>query len=77
MATNETNKGKCSEIIFKGEKKKQRAIKKEKKLNSNGKKPYLKKNEGCFLFPNFKPTSKQTKIQKLERNTFFIILNIF
>ncbi len=35
------------------------------------KKPYLKKNEFCLLFPNFKHTSNQTKIQKLNRNTFF------
>jgi hypothetical protein len=25
---------------------------------------YIYKNEVCFLFPNFKPVSNQTKIQK-------------
>jgi hypothetical protein len=34
---------------------KQRAKEREKK-------PYLKKNEVCLLFPNFKPASNQTKI---------------
>ncbi len=35
------------------------------------KKPYLtKKNEVCFLFPNFKAASNQTKIKKV----FLIIL---
>jgi hypothetical protein len=38
--------------------------------------PYLKKNEVCLLSTNFKPTSNQTKIQKLKRNTLFILLNI-
>jgi len=40
-------------------KKQNREQKKEKK------KPYLKKKtEVCLLFPNFKPASNQTKIQK-------------
>jgi hypothetical protein len=39
-------------------KKQNREQKKEKK------KPYLKKNEVCLLFPNFKPASNQTKIKK-------------
>jgi len=40
-------------------KKQNREQKKEKK------KPYLKKKkEVCFLFPNLKPASNQTKIKK-------------
>jgi hypothetical protein len=35
--------------------------------------PYLKKNEVCLLSTNFKPTSNQTKIQKLKRNTLFLL----
>jgi len=41
------------------------------------KKPYLKKNEVLLLSPNFKPTSNQTKMQKLKKKHFLsIILNV-
>jgi len=43
--------------MTKNKKQKQRAKEREKK-------PYLKKKEVCLLFPNFKPASNQTKIQK-------------
>jgi len=37
------------------------------------KKPYLEeKNEVCLLFPNFKPASNQTKIQKKFKIIFII-----
>jgi len=45
--------------------KQNREQKKEKK------KPYLKKKEVCLLFPNFKPASNQTKIQKFFKNYFY------
>jgi hypothetical protein len=48
-------------------KKQNREQKKEKK------KPYLKKkNAVCLLFPNFKPTSNETKIQKFLKIIFII-----
>jgi hypothetical protein len=46
-------------------KKQNKEQKKEKKNHT------WKKNEVCFLFPNFKPASNQTKIQKV----FFNYLN--
>jgi hypothetical protein len=48
METNETRKGKYSKII----------LKIEKKLINIEEKPYLKKNEVCFLSPNVKLASK-------------------
>jgi hypothetical protein len=33
----------------------------------------LKENEVWFLSPNFKPASKQTKIQKLKRKFLFFL----
>ncbi len=39
------------------------------------KKPYLKKNEVCLYFPNFKLASNQTKIQKFLK-TILIIKHI-
>jgi hypothetical protein len=35
----------------------------------------LQKNEVCLLSPNFKPTSNQTKMQKVKKHFIFIILN--
>jgi hypothetical protein len=66
METNETNKGKYSKtLLIKEKKKKQnREQTKEKKNYSNEMKTYLKKNVICVVSSNFKPTSKQTKIQK-------------
>jgi len=57
-------------------KKQNREQKKEKKTYSNEKKPYLKQNEVCLLFPNFKPTSNQTKVQKFKINTLFLLYKI-
>jgi len=37
----------------------------------------LKKNEVCLISPNFKPTFKQTKNQKLKRNTLLYYAKIF
>ncbi len=82
MKINKTRKGKYNKIILKEKRKKQ--ITKEKKQNrepkkrkkkayNNEKKPYLKKNEVCLITPNFKPASKQTKNQKLKRNTLFLL----
>jgi hypothetical protein len=48
---------------------KSRWQKTKNKTNSkrNGKKTILEKtNEVCLLFPNFKPASNQTKIQKVS-----------
>jgi len=82
MKINETRKGKYNKLILKEKRKKQITEKKkqnreqkkrEKKTYSNGKKPYLKKNEVCLISPNFKPASKQTKNQKLKRNTLFLL----
>jgi hypothetical protein len=82
MKINETRKGKYNKIILKEKRKKQITAKKkqnreqkkrEKKTYSNEKKPYLKKNEVCPLFPNFKHASKQTKIQKFKGNTLFLL----
>jgi len=47
-------------------KKQNREQKKEKKNHTR------KKNEVCLLFPNFKPASNQTKIQKLLKIIFII-----
>ncbi len=64
METNETRKGKYSEIILKEKKitkkkkpNKEQKIRKNKSYN-NEEKPYLKKNEVCLLSPNFKLASK-------------------
>jgi hypothetical protein len=46
-------------------KKQNREQKKEKK-NHTG-----KKKKVCFLFPNFKPASNQTKIQKKKIKNYF------
>jgi len=51
-------------------KKQNREQKKEKKNHT------CKKNEVCLLFPNFKPASNQTKIQKKKKIIIFIIKNI-
>ncbi len=37
------------------------------------KKTKLEKEWGFSSFPNFKPTSNQTKIQKLKRSTLFLL----
>ncbi len=64
METNETRKGKYSKIILKEKKitKKKKPNKEQKirknKIYNNEEKPYLKKNEVCFLSPNFKLASK-------------------
>jgi hypothetical protein len=47
-------------------KKQNREQKKEKKNHT------WKKNEVCLLFPNFKPASNQTKIQKKKLIIFII-----
>ncbi len=47
-------------------KKQNREQKKEKKNHT------WKNNEVCLLFPNFKPASNQTKIQKKKLITFTI-----
>jgi hypothetical protein len=47
--------------------------KRKKKTYNNEKTPYLQKNEVCLLSPNFKPTSNQTKMQKVKRNTLFLL----
>jgi hypothetical protein len=64
METNETRKGKYSEIILKEKKfqkwRNQIKSKKEEKIKLTNieEKPYLKKNEVCLLSPNFKLASK-------------------
>ncbi len=47
-------------------KKQNREQKKEKKNHT------WKKNEVCILYPNFKPASNQTKIQKFFKIIFII-----
>jgi hypothetical protein len=47
-------------------KKQNREQKKEKKKTI-----LEKKKEVCLLFPNFKPASNQTKIQKFFKNYFY------
>jgi len=77
----ETKKGKYSKIILKEtrqkmtkkRKKQNREQKRKKKTYNNEKTPYLQKNEVCLLSPNFKPTSNQTKMQKVKRNTLFLL----
>jgi hypothetical protein len=45
--------------------------KKQNKEQKKQKKTMLEKtNEVCLLFPNFKPASTQTKIQKFLKNYF-------
>ncbi len=47
--------------------------KKQNREQNKEKKTILeKKNEVCLLFPNFKPASNQTKIQKFLKNIFII-----
>ncbi len=50
-------------------KKQNREQKKEKKNHT------WKKNEVCLLFPNFKPASNQTKIQKFFKIIFIVKYN--
>jgi hypothetical protein len=47
--------------------------KEEEKLTVMKKKPYLKKKKECVLSSNFKPMSKQTKMQKLKRKNMFLL----
>jgi hypothetical protein len=60
METNETTKGKYNKIILKEKKfqkwRNQIKYKKQEKIKliNIEEKPYLKKNEVCFLSPNFK-----------------------
>jgi hypothetical protein len=47
--------------------------KKQNKEQKKEKKTILEKtNEACLLFPNFKPASNQTKIQKFFKIIFII-----
>ncbi len=62
METNETRKGKYNKIILKEKKLQKWGNQIKNKTYNNEEKPYLKKNEVCLLSPNFKLTSKQTKI---------------
>ncbi len=64
METNEIRKGKYNKIILKEKtlQKKKKPNKEQKirknKTYNNEEIPYLKKNEVCFLSPNFKLASK-------------------
>ena len=46
--------------------------KKQNREQKKKKKPILEKKEVCLLFPNFKPASNQTKIQKFLKIIFII-----
>jgi len=69
METNETRKGKYSEIILK-EKNFQKWRNQIKLINIE-EKPYLKKNEVCLLSPNFKLASKYIYIYISEKETLY------